>query len=180
MFGDPVIVALMTEKFISEPAQVSDPVVAIQARATGVTPSKTCKVTTALAGNIQANAAAPASKAAKVGFLIFEPPVGVPSSPAPPRAHENVSIAFVRKVSQHHFLDVDPNVSRFGSTRQWDIARRSREIEMTRAELMRHALSQALRRLHIGPRKLKLDEETRRQSLARPSRSCAATAAGKT
>jgi hypothetical protein len=27
---------------------------------------------------------------------------------------------------------------------------------MTRAELMRHALSQALRRVHIGPKKLKL------------------------
>jgi len=33
---------------------------------------------------------------------------------------------------------------------------------MTRAELMRHAL-QALRRVHIGPKKLKLDEETRWQ-----------------
>jgi hypothetical protein len=31
---------------------------------------------------------------------------------------------------------------------------------MTRAELMRHALSQALRRVHVGPKKLKLDEET--------------------
>ena len=28
---------------------------------------------------------------------------------------------------------------------------------------MRHALSQALRRVHIGPKKLKLDEETRWQ-----------------
>jgi hypothetical protein len=34
---------------------------------------------------------------------------------------------------------------------------------MTRAELMRHALTQALRRVHIGPKKLKLDEETRWQ-----------------
>ena len=34
---------------------------------------------------------------------------------------------------------------------------------MTRAELMRHAPSQALRRVHIGPKKLKLDEETRWQ-----------------
>ena len=34
---------------------------------------------------------------------------------------------------------------------------------MTRAELMRHALSQALRRVHIGPKKLKLDEDTRWQ-----------------
>ena len=34
---------------------------------------------------------------------------------------------------------------------------------MTRAELMRYALTQALRRLHIGPKKLKLDEETRWQ-----------------
>src|SRR6516162_640045 len=34
---------------------------------------------------------------------------------------------------------------------------------MTRAELMRHALSQALRRVHIGPKKLKFDEETRWQ-----------------
>src|SRR3974390_1506658 len=34
---------------------------------------------------------------------------------------------------------------------------------VTRAELMRHALSQALRRVHIGPKKLKLDEETRWQ-----------------
>ena len=34
---------------------------------------------------------------------------------------------------------------------------------MTRAELMRHALSQALRKVHIGPKKLKLDEETRWQ-----------------
>jgi len=32
---------------------------------------------------------------------------------------------------------------------------------MTRAELMRHALSQAL--VHVGPKKLKLDEETRWQ-----------------
>ena len=32
---------------------------------------------------------------------------------------------------------------------------------MTRAELMRHALSQALRRVHIGRKKLKLDEDTR-------------------
>ena len=30
-------------------------------------------------------------------------------------------------------------------------------------ELLRHALSQALRRVHIGPKKLKLDEETRWQ-----------------
>jgi hypothetical protein len=110
MIGDPVTMALMDEKFASEPVQVSDPVVATQARTTGVTPSKNPKVTTALAGDIQANAAAPASKAAKVGFLIFEPPVGVPSSPASPRAHENVSIAFVQKVSQHHFLDVDPTI----------------------------------------------------------------------
>jgi len=36
-------------------------------------------------------------------------------------------------------------------------------LNMTRAELMRHALSQALRRVHIGPKKLKLDEETRWQ-----------------
>ena len=34
---------------------------------------------------------------------------------------------------------------------------------MTRAELMRHALTRALRRVHIGPKKLKLDEETRWQ-----------------
>ena len=34
---------------------------------------------------------------------------------------------------------------------------------MTRAELMRYALSQALRRVHVGPKKLKLDEETRWQ-----------------
>ena len=34
---------------------------------------------------------------------------------------------------------------------------------MTRAELMRHALSQALRRVHVGAKKLKLDEETRWQ-----------------
>ena len=34
---------------------------------------------------------------------------------------------------------------------------------MTRAELLRHALSQALRRVHIGAKKLKLDEETRWQ-----------------
>ena len=33
---------------------------------------------------------------------------------------------------------------------------------MTRAELMRQTLSQALRKVHIGP-KLKLDEETRWQ-----------------
>ena len=31
------------------------------------------------------------------------------------------------------------------------------------AELMRHALTQALRRVHIGPKKLKLDGETRWQ-----------------
>jgi hypothetical protein len=34
---------------------------------------------------------------------------------------------------------------------------------MTRAELMRHALSQALRRVHIGAKRLKIDEETRWQ-----------------
>ena len=34
---------------------------------------------------------------------------------------------------------------------------------MTRAELMHQALSQALRRVHIGPKKLNLDEETRWQ-----------------
>ena len=34
---------------------------------------------------------------------------------------------------------------------------------ITRAELMYHALSQALRRVHVGPKKLKLDEETRWQ-----------------
>ena len=36
-------------------------------------------------------------------------------------------------------------------------------LAMTRAELMRHALTQALRRVHIGPKKLKLDEEPRWQ-----------------
>jgi hypothetical protein len=35
-----------------------------------------------------------------------------------------------------------------------------KKADLTRAELMRHALSQALRRVHIGPKKLKLDEET--------------------
>jgi hypothetical protein len=75
MAGDPVIVALMTEKFVSEPAQVKDPVPGIQARDTGVSPSKTVKLTVALAGDIEANAAAPASKTAKVSFLIFEPPL---------------------------------------------------------------------------------------------------------
>jgi hypothetical protein len=74
--------ALMVEKFASEPEQVIFPGEARQARTTGVTPSKTDKLTTALAGDIEANAAAPASKAAKVSFLIFEPPVGVPTSPA--------------------------------------------------------------------------------------------------
>ena len=34
---------------------------------------------------------------------------------------------------------------------------------MTRAELMRHALAQALRRVHVGAKKSKLDEETRWQ-----------------
>ena len=34
---------------------------------------------------------------------------------------------------------------------------------MTRAELLRHALTQALRRVHVGAKKLKLDEETRWQ-----------------
>ena len=34
---------------------------------------------------------------------------------------------------------------------------------MTRTELMRHALAQALRRVHVGAKKLKLDEETRWQ-----------------
>ena len=34
---------------------------------------------------------------------------------------------------------------------------------MTRTELMRHALSQALRRVQFGTKKLKLDEETRWQ-----------------
>jgi len=38
----------------------------------------------------------------------------------------------------------------------------SREIE-THAELMRHALSQALRRVHIGAKHLKIDEEIRWQ-----------------
>ena len=37
------------------------------------------------------------------------------------------------------------------------------ELKMTHAELLRHALSQALRRVHVGPKKLKLDEETRWQ-----------------
>jgi len=50
---------------------------------------------------------------------------------------------------------------------------------MTRAELMRHALTQALRRVHIGPKKLKLDEETRWQIAGEAGRSCAAMAAGK-
>ena len=31
---------------------------------------------------------------------------------------------------------------------------------MTRAELLRHALTQALRRVHVGAKKLKLDEDT--------------------
>jgi hypothetical protein len=34
---------------------------------------------------------------------------------------------------------------------------------MTRAELMRQALTQALRRVHVGAKKLKLDEEMRWQ-----------------
>ena len=34
---------------------------------------------------------------------------------------------------------------------------------MTRTELMRHALAQALRRVHVGAKKSKLDEETRWQ-----------------
>jgi hypothetical protein len=34
---------------------------------------------------------------------------------------------------------------------------------MTRAELLRHALSQALRKVHAGRQKLKLDEDTRWQ-----------------
>ena len=34
---------------------------------------------------------------------------------------------------------------------------------MTRAELMRRALTQALRRVHIGAKRLKIDEETRWQ-----------------
>jgi hypothetical protein len=34
---------------------------------------------------------------------------------------------------------------------------------MTRAELLRHALTQALRRVHVGAKKLKLDEDTRWQ-----------------
>jgi len=44
-----------------------------------------------------------------------------------------------------------------------DCDKLSQTVLMTRAELMRHALSQALRRVHIGPKKLKLDEETRWQ-----------------
>ena len=36
-------------------------------------------------------------------------------------------------------------------------------MAMTRAELLRHALSQALRKVHAGRQKLKLDEETRWQ-----------------
>ena len=34
---------------------------------------------------------------------------------------------------------------------------------MTPAKLLRHALTQALRRVHVGAKKLKLDEETRWQ-----------------
>ena len=34
---------------------------------------------------------------------------------------------------------------------------------MTCAELLRHALTQALRRVHVGAKKLKLDEDTRWQ-----------------
>jgi hypothetical protein len=34
---------------------------------------------------------------------------------------------------------------------------------MTRAEFLRHALTQALRRVHVGAKKLKLDEDTRWQ-----------------
>ena len=34
---------------------------------------------------------------------------------------------------------------------------------MTRAELLRHALSRALRKMHAGRQKLRLDEETRWQ-----------------
>jgi hypothetical protein len=34
---------------------------------------------------------------------------------------------------------------------------------MTRAELLRHALAHALRKVHAGRQKLKLDEETRWQ-----------------
>ena len=45
----------------------------------------------------------------------------------------------------------------------FDVADCKRRVIMTRAELMRHALSQALRRVHIGPKKLKLDEDTRWQ-----------------
>jgi len=37
---------------------------------------------------------------------------------------------------------------------------------MTRAELLRHALSQALRKVHAGPQKLKLDEEAPMRPLA--------------
>jgi hypothetical protein len=79
-FGNPVTVALMLEKFGSEPAQVMDPAEAIQAIGTAVLSSKICKLVMALAGDIEANPAVPASKAAKVSFLIFSPPIGVPSS----------------------------------------------------------------------------------------------------
>jgi hypothetical protein len=48
---------------------------------------------------------------------------------------------------------------------------------MTRTELMRHALSQALRKVHIGPKKLRLDEETRWQIAGEAVE--AATAAGR-
>jgi hypothetical protein len=73
-FGDPVTVALMLEKFASEPEQVIDPTEEIQPRDTGTPPSKTVKLVMALAGDIEANPAAPASKAAKVSFLIFSLP----------------------------------------------------------------------------------------------------------
>jgi hypothetical protein len=75
MFGAPVTVALMLEKFVSEPAQAIDPGEVTQDRVTGVTPSKTDKLVMALAGDIEANPAAPVSKAAKVCFLILSLPL---------------------------------------------------------------------------------------------------------
>ena len=43
---------------------------------------------------------------------------------------------------------------------------------MTRAELMRHALSQALRRVHVGPKKLKQEPRADIESICLDFEQC--------
>jgi hypothetical protein len=51
---------------------------------------------------------------------------------------------------------------------------------MTRAEALRHALAFALRRVHVGPKRLKLDEDTRWQIAGEAIDELRRYAAGKT